>query len=410
MKGGMMRQATERVNFTKKYLEKLSADDKRRTVYDTRIPGLGILVQPKGSHKSFFWFRKVRGVGQWKTIGDFPALSVEQGRARAQDHNTKLEGWKNKDYEGTNPFERKPNPTLGDVFDEYVENALKKNSTNPDKAVKGTRWMFERYLKSWRNRHISSIKRNDVKKFHTAAMNTYGGVTANRLVTFLRTLFYYAQEGMDWKGDNPARNPGKKGSKILVDEASRETFIKAEEMPGFLDTLRKETNVDLRDFVIIALFTAARSGDVLAMRWDQVSQDEWIVPNRKKPKNPYVAPLHEEVLDLLKERRKSAGNLPWVFPSNGATGHIVSVKRGWKQFLKRAKLTNLRIHDLRRTNATWQIKQGASLFVAGKSLGHASIKSMEPYARLETSSVKESQEGAVRAMLAAKENPKSLKR
>src|SRR6267378_2596755 len=130
----MMRQATERVNFTKKYLEKLSADDKRRTVYDTRIPGLGILVQPKGAHKSFFWFRKVRGVGQWKTIGDFPALRVEQARARAQDHNTKLEGWKDKDYEGTNPFERTPNPPLGDVFDEYVENALKKNSTNPDKA------------------------------------------------------------------------------------------------------------------------------------------------------------------------------------------------------------------------------------------------------------------------------------
>jgi integrase len=106
----------------------------------------------------------------------------------------------------------------------------------------------------------------------------------------------------------------------------------------------------------------------------------------------------------LKERRSKVGDSPWVFPSTiGKTGHVVTLKRGWKQFLKRAKLTNLRVHDLRRTNASWQIKQGSSLFVAGKSLGHASIKSMEPYGRLETTSVRESVEGAVRAMLAAKD-------
>jgi integrase len=400
----MMRQATERVNFTKKYLEKLSAGEKRRTVYDTDTSGLGILVQPKGQHKSFFWFKKVRGVGQWKKIGDFPALSIELARGQAADFNSKLEKWKSGDYDGANPFEGKPNPTLGDVFEHYVENALKKNSTNPDRAVKGTRWSFERYLKSWRNHRISGIKRNDVKKFHTATMNTYGRVTANRLVTFLRTLFYHAQEGMEWSGDNPVRNPGKKSSKILADETSRQRFIKAEEMPGFLAALRQEANVDLRDFVIIALFTGARSGDVLAMRWEQISQGEWTVPNRKKPKSPYVAPLLGEVLELLKERRSKVGDSPWVFPSTiGKTGHVVTLKRGWKQFLKRAKLTNLRVHDLRRTNASWQIKQGSSLFVAGKSLGHASIKSMEPYGRLETTSVRESVEGAVRAMLAAKD-------
>jgi integrase len=393
------RRPTERVNLTKKAIEQLTAEEKRVTVYDTRVPGLGVLVQPGGKHKSFFWFRKVRGVGEWKTLGDFPALSVENARATAQEHNSKLARWKADDYDGPNLFERKPNLTLGDVFEHYIEHHLKKHSTNPDKAVKGTRWQFERYLTSWKNRRIGSLQKRDVENLHTAASKEYGMVTANRLVTFLRTLFYHAERKMNWAGKNPAREPGR--NKILVAESSRQRFIQEEELPKFFATLSQEPNHDLQDFIVIALFTGVRSGDILAMKWDQLSHDKWYVPNRKKPKQPYVAELMPEVLERLAERRKRRDKSLWVFPSRGKTGHVVSLKRGWQQFLKRTGLKDLRIHDLRRTLASHAAMQGTSLAIIGKSLGHRDSRSTEIYARLQTETVRQAVEQATRAMIVA---------
>jgi len=395
--------ATSNFNFTKKAIERLPQPEGRRSFhYDTATKGLGVMVQRSG-HRSFFWLRKVRGSPSWKTIGDFPDLSVENARMKADKLNVKLAQWKADDYDGPNPFEQKPNLALVDVFEDYVTQHLKKHSSNPDKAVKQARWMLDGYLTPWKNRRIGSVQKRDVEKLHTSVAEKHGSVTANRLVTFLRTLFYYAQRKMGWAGRNPARNPGRE--RILVKESSRRRFIQEEEMARFLATLRQEVNADLQDFVVIALFTGVRSGDIMAMRWDQISGIEWHVPNRKKPDEPYIAPLEQEVIERLKERRKRAGDSPWVFPSGGKTGHIMSFKRSWKQFLKRAKVSDLRIHDLRRTLASWQARQGTSLAIIGKTLGHSdSLKSTEVYARLQTGSVRQSVNQATRAMLDAKDS------
>jgi hypothetical protein len=67
------------VNFTKRALEALKAAEQRLTYHDKETPGLSLLLQPTG-HRSFFWFRRVNGSPLWLTIGEFPALSVENAR------------------------------------------------------------------------------------------------------------------------------------------------------------------------------------------------------------------------------------------------------------------------------------------------------------------------------------------
>ena len=395
-----VKRNTERVNLTKKAIEQLMPGEKRLTVYDTHVHGLGVLVQPTG-HKSFFWFRKVRGVGEWKTLGDFPSLTVEQARTKAQERNAKLARWKSDDYDGVNPLERKPNLTLGDVLEHYLEHHLKKHSTNPDKAVKGARWQFDCYLTGWRNRRIGSIQRSDVESLHTEVAEKNGAVTANRLVTFLRTLFYHAENKLSWAGVNPAKNPRR--NKITTKEAPRRRHLQDDEFPKFFKAWHKETNRDLRDFVLLGLVTGARSGDVMAMRWDQLDlkAERWTVPNRKKPDNPYVAALMPELIRLLKERRPLVTrDSPWVFPGRGKMGHITTFKKGWKSLLKRAKITSLTIHDLRRTLASLQAKQGTSLKIIGESLGHKSIEATDIYSQLQPGEARPSVEQATRSMLA----------
>ena len=69
--------------------------------------------------------------------------------------------------------------------------------------------------------------------------------------------------------------------------------------------------------------------------------------------------------------------------------------------LARAKLADVRIHDLRRTLGSWQAKQGASLAIIGKSLNHKNQNTTAIYARLDLDPIRESVNAANDAMLMA---------
>ena len=76
-------------------------------------------------------------------------------------------------------------------------------------------------------------------------------------------------------------------------------------------------------------------------------------------------------------------------------------KKAWARVLNRAGLSNLRIHDLRRTMGSWQAKTGASLAIIGKSLNHKCTATTAIYARLDLYPVRASLEKATTAMLVA---------
>jgi len=384
-----------RFSFTKRAIEALPAPAaKRATYYDAQVRGLGVLVQPTG-HRAFFWFRKVQGYPKWRTIGRFPDLSVEQARARASEFNASVARWKAANYEGPAPLERQRALALGVVLEDYLERHLKANAKNPDRAMKGARWMVDRYVPVWKSRKLGSIRREHVRDLHAQVGEKHGKVTANRLVQLLRALFNWSISVELWHGENPARGI------TPFHEASRTRFVQPEELPRLFKALSRERNLDLRDFVLLALFTGARRSNVLAMRWDQLDLRHglWTIP---EPKNnvPYTVPLIDEATAVLKERRRRIDG-EWVFPSSSASGHVTDVKRAWRQLLERAKITGLRIHDLRRSLGSWQAGLGVSLPIIGKSLGHQSSDATEVYARLHLDPVRAAIREAASAMLTA---------
>jgi integrase len=403
-----------RINLTKHAIEALATpgEGKRASYYDTRVPGLGVMVQPTGS-RQFFWFRRVRGRRTWRTIGEFPALSVENARAKAQEYNSDLGRWKGDSYEGPNPFEYHGEPTLTAVVEDYIAKHVRAQAKNPDRAEKGVRWTADKYLASFQNRRLGEIHRADVRQLHADIGKKHGQVTANRVVKLLKTLFYWATDTEMFHGENPARRLE------LFAERSRDRFLQPEEVPKFLTALRQEPNRNARDFTVISLFTGCRMMDVLSMRWSDISLEAklWTIPNPKS-QVPYVVALLPEVIDILKERRQRNKPSEWVFPSRRGQGHILNVRRGWEAILKRAEIPDLRRHDLRRTLGSWMAKNGTSLPVIGKALGHQSLSATAIYSRLDIAPVREAVQNAATALLTAgqkkpkpkKKKPKSKKK
>ena len=391
--------------FTKKELESLPAPPEKRVTYrDTDTRGLGLLIQPSG-HRSFFWFRKVRGYPTWQTIGVFPDLTIEQARTNAAELNSKLARWKADDYDGDDPFRQQKDLTLGELIDDYIERQVKQHAAHPDKSASDLKGMVKTYLTSWKSRRLGTIRRSDVLSLHAQLGQNNGHVTANRVVQFLRTVYNWAKKVEVWGGDNPASNV------TFFHEDRRERFLQPDELGRLFRALRSDQNPELKDFVLLALFTGARRNDIFSMRWENVylADNRWEVP---KPKNrkPYLVPLMPEAVDLLRKRRERISSPDWVFPSRGKTGHLVNLKKPWQKLLKKAAIANFTMHDLRRTLGSWQAAQGTSLQVIGKSLGHQSLAATQIYAHLDLAPVRDSVASATRAMLiAAKKKPKVRK-
>jgi integrase len=104
------------------------------------------------------------------------------------------------------------------------------------------------------------------------------------------------------------------------------------------------------------------------------------------------------ILRTRSEHRNGAG---WVFPAFRGTGHLSDPRKAWVRILAAAKIDDLHMHDLRRTQGSWQAAMGISLAIIGKSLGHADLKSTQVYSRLQLDPVKEAVGRASGAMIEA---------
>jgi integrase len=139
------------------------------------------------------------------------------------------------------------------------------------------------------------------------------------------------------------------------------------------------------------------------MRWDEIDwkRATWTIPAEKAKSDEDMNVVLSPVVIQILENRKASSLSPWVFPGVGKSGHLVEPKTAWARIMKRAGLTDVRLHDLRRTLGSWQAATGASLPIIGKSLGHESLEATKVYARLNLDPVRESVNRATQAMLIA---------
>jgi integrase len=240
---------------------------------------------------------------------------------------------------------------------------------------------------------ISIISRADIEKLHINIKEKGGLYAANRCLALLKTVF---NKAIDWgfKGHNPA-------AKIKnFTETSRDRALQPHEISKFFESLNEEQNELFKAYFYISLLTGARRSNVLAMRWDQIifsGEPQWRIPKTKNGEAHIISLVPQAVIIL--EELKSDYSGDWVFPRKvSASGHIEEPKKAWKRVLERAEIKDLRIHDLRRTMASWQVRTGASSFTIGKTLGHKHQQATAIYARVGKDVMRESMESAVNAI------------
>lgn len=382
---------------TKKMIEGLKGKAERYYVYDEKAPSLAVCVMPSG-RKTFYRCGKVNAKAKRERMGRFDIdITLDVARQQAAAMTMRL-------HAGLPATEvkRVAGKKLKEVWTYFFETHSKPHKRSWKKDEK--EWRL--YLSPWAERILETFTKPEVTLFHVNLAERIGKPTADDAVLMLKKLFKVAIENK-WATESPCR-----GIK-LFGEVERERFLSAAELPVFfaaLDSLRSQT---AKDFFTLALYTGARRANVASMRWDEIAFDAdlWVIPKEKyKGKRVNTVVLVEPALEIL--RRRLADNLtnsPWVFPSTlSEAGHYMWPQKAWKRLLQNSELTNLTIHDLRRTLGSWQAAGGASMQIIGKSLGQNSSRSTRIYARLDLAPVRKSVDGAVAAIqAAAKEKPKN---
>jgi integrase len=378
----------QRIAFTMARLERLQPPDSGRVyVHDTGCPGLCLCVTSAGT-KTFYLYRWHDGRPAQIPIARFPALNVEEARRRARDLLAKLAA--GIDVQVARQA-RRQEPTLDKLWKNWEAKAKpRKRSWAEDQR------QYEKFLQSWSNRRLSSIKKADVRALHAKIGRENGPYAANRVLGLLRAMFNTADD-LGYRGDNPAVGIEK------YPEVSRDRFLQADELRSFFEALAVEPET-WQAFFLLALLTGARRANVQAMRWDalDLARGLWLIAAADaKAGKPLVVPLSPQAVAIFQARRKAANASPYVFPSRGMTGHVTEPKRVWKRICGRAGLSDCRLHDLRRSLGSWMAISGSSLPIIGKSLGHSQPSTTAIYARLSVDPVKAAVTTAADAMLQA---------
>lgn len=394
-----MPKNSKTVAFTKKAIDALPLPTTSGYTYYSHpsIPGLKVGVTQNGV-KTFLIRKTINGRLECIILGNYNSRTFTPDNAirKAQDVFKQINA-------GVNPNEQErllsKDMTLKELLDEYISadettrGGKVKASTARDKE-----YLLKKHLVPLFKHKLSLITSYDLRKLH-ASISQKAPISANRVIVWLSAMFTWAKNNGLFFGKNPAEKFSLKNK-----EAKRDRFLKTDELTSFLKQV-DALPLTYKSIYYVLLFTGIRKSNALSLKWEYIDFDlgQIRLPDTKN-NTPLIKKLDDGVKDLLlqlrTEQEESGILCEWVFPTNkeSKTKHMQDIKHSFRSLLKRAKIKNFTIHDLRRTFASYMAMSGASQFLLSQALGHKDLRSIAVYARLTQEAVHLAEEKGIDSM------------
>jgi integrase len=344
-----------------------------RITYDPALPGFGVRVTAAGHRAFVLTYYNRTGRQRRYTIGAFPDWSVTGAREEARKLKRQID-------QGGDPLAEleaeRGGPTVNDLIRRFLEEHVsrKRPSTQADYRI-----AIERHIRpAIGSKKVAEVTWADVDALHRKLTKADKPTQANRVAAVSSKMFALA---IKWRLrlDNPAkgieRNP----------ETKRKRYATPAELQRLIPALDRHPDQQGADIFRLCMLTGCRSHEAMSARWDAVDLDAgiWTKPGATtKQKTDHVVPLSVPAKQLLTALCKRT-NSEWVFPApDSSTGHRVTIAKSWRLLCKTAKISGLRVHDLRHSFASQLVSQGASLPLIGSLLGHNDPSTTHRYAHL----------------------------
>ncbi len=135
------------------------------------------------------------------------------------------------------------------------------------------------------------------------------------------------------------------------------------------------------------MLTGCRLGEIMTLQWAHVNLEarELRLPDSKT--GAKVVHFGEAAATILKSIQRIDGN-PYVITGARQGGHLTDLQHPWRRIRAKARLNDVRIHDLRHSFASSALALGEGLPMIGKLLGHTQVQTTARYAHLANAPIK----------------------
>lgn len=257
---------------------------------------------------------------------------------------------------------------LKDLLDRYLQQVTPAKRGAEDEAIR-VRALQRSRLASFT---LETLTASDIAAFRDQRLATVGAATVIRDLALLSSVINHARREWGAAAPNPCalvRRPRA--------PAGRSRLLTSDEQARLLDELapRGRRNPLMLPLVLLALETAMRRGELLALQWKHVNLDQRVAQLEiTKNGHARAVPLSSravEVLAALKTRHTADSR---VFPIDAAAVHAA-----FRKACVRAGVEDLHFHDLRHCAATRMADKLSNVLELAAVTGHRTIQMLKRY-------------------------------
>ena len=352
----------------------------RSELCDTVVKGLYIEVRAANLDSGTFYLRykNTQRKTSHKKIGITSEMTLAQARTIAKQLKAKL-------LQGHNPKEVvKPSTVM--TLEAFFTSQYLPHIQQHNRTWKNDEQMFNTHLRAvFGNTSLDKIKKADAQRFHAKLMaEGRKPATCDHYLKLLRRVLNVA---VDW--EVIAVNPLARVQLFNADNRL-ERYLNEEELDRLLAVLYRDENRMVCNILLFLVSTGARLGEALNAKWCDIdNQRRWRIPQlQSKSKKPRYIPLNDVAMQIL-SAVDTKNDYAYIFVNLDTGQRYKCIKKAWTRIRKEARLSDIRIHDLRHQYASMLVNEGRSLYEVQQLLGHSDPKVTERYAHLAPSTLQQ---------------------
>jgi len=380
----------------KQLIKTLTPADKPFEVWDTKVAGFLLRIQPTGTASYYCQYER----GKRIKLGLASVLIPDQARDRAIEILAET-------TKGNDPMAAKKKAKAGD-FLSFLNTVYGPWALTEQKDGKSTVTRLKAVFPEFMGLKLQDINTWQVEKWRSNKLKAAKPATVNRDIDPLRACL---NKAVAWGLID--KNPMAGIKRKKVDNAITRFLSDAEESAlrqaldlrqdghrqarnsandwrlvrglPIMPDLTNETFTDhLKPLVLLVINTGLRRGEALSLKWEDIDFEHDILTvkaqNAKSGKTRHL-PLNREAIEVLTKWREQENGTSYVFAKKNGS-RFTEVKTAWRQLLKKAGITNFRFHDLRHHFASRLVMAGVDLNTVRELLGHSDYKMTLRYAHL----------------------------